>query len=195
MYFLKQGQEALEEKKRTNSTSDREIGVLEKLLEIDETVALVMTLDSITAGVDTTGAAFFNLLHSLAHAPDKQELLRKEIMSVLTDDETVLTADNMLNMPYLRACMKESARYTPLVNMMRSAGRDLVLQGYQIPKNTNCMLVQHSHLSSEKQYERAGEFIPERFLRKSKEEAAAASADGCPRGKTADPFVYTPFGK
>ena len=134
LYFLSEGKKALAEKKKNNLHSDSETGVFEKLLAIDEDVALIMTMDSIIAGVDTTGSAFFKLLYTLALNPEKQEILRKEIMSVLPDPETKLTADNMKNMSYLRASMKESTRLSPLFNMVRSAGRDMVLQGYQIPK-------------------------------------------------------------
>lgn len=192
LFFLEKGKKALEEKKRNNQVTDREMGILEKLLQIDEKAALIMTMDSIIAGVDTTGSAFFNLLHNLAHFPDKQELLRKEIMAVLADEETILTAENMQNMPYLRACMKESARFTPLFNNIRSAGRDLVIQGYQIPRETNMMLVQHAQLASDAQYPRAKEFMPERFIRSPKE---TNESNGCPKSKAAHPFIFTPFGK
>lgn len=109
-------------------------GILEKLLEIDEDYALVMTMDSIIAGVDTTGTGVFNMLYNLAMHPEKQEILRKEIMGILPDPEVNLTADIMREMPYLRACIKETFRYSPFFDNFRSAGRDMVIQGYQMPK-------------------------------------------------------------
>lgn len=128
----------MEDKRLANIvTPEEEKGVLEKLLEIDENVALVMTMDSIFAGVDTTGTTFFQLLFNLARHPEKQELLRQEIMSILPEKDSELTAENMNSLPYLRACMKESLRYTPIFGNIRSAGRDMVVQGYQMPKDVS----------------------------------------------------------
>lgn len=138
LHFLELGKQDLEKKKK-ESGSDRETGVLEKLLEIDENVALTMTLDSIVAGVDTTSSSFFQLLYALALHPEKQELLRNETMNILPEKDSKLTAENWQNMPYLRACMKESARYAPIFDNIRSAGRDIVMQGYQIPKKVKLL--------------------------------------------------------
>lgn len=118
-------------------SSEEEKGILEKLLEIDEAYALIMTMDSIIAGVDTTGSSFFNLLFNLAKNPDKQEILRQEIMKVLPNDDSTLSMENMKDMSYLRATIKESFRYTPIFNNFRSAGKDIVLQGYKVPQNVS----------------------------------------------------------
>lgn len=142
LYFLEQGKKVLEEKKRANIvTPEEEKGVLEKLLEIDEKVALVMTMDSIIAGVDTTSTTFFQLLFNLANNPEKQTILRQEILSILPKKDSELTAETMNSLPYLRACMKESQRYSPIFGNARSAGRDMVLQGYQMPKLVSYALV------------------------------------------------------
>ena len=107
--------------------------MFERLLEIDENVALVMTLDSIVAGVDTTSATAFLLLRALALFPEKQEILRKEICQALPNVDSELTPESLQNMPYLRACMKESHRFEPVFDNFRSAGQDIVLQGFEIP--------------------------------------------------------------
>lgn len=56
-------------------------------------------------------------------------------MTLLPDPSVSLTPESLNSLPYLRACLKESLRVTPVVTgNVRCAGRDLVLQGYQIPK-------------------------------------------------------------
>lgn len=61
--------------------------------------------------------------------------MRHEILSILPNKDSKLTKENMKSMPYLRACIKESARINPVVlGGVRSAGQNLVLKGYQIPK-------------------------------------------------------------
>lgn len=51
-------------------TEDHEMGVLEKLLQIDRRVALVMCYDMLIAGVDTVST----LSHPMAHEPQKLTL-------------------------------------------------------------------------------------------------------------------------
>lgn len=125
-------------KQENNTISENETGILEKLLAIDEEVAVVMTLDSIIAGVDTTSAGLFFALYSLALNPDKQEILRNELRTILPNKDDKLTAENMNNLPYLRASIKESFRVDPLVTgNFRTTGRDIAMQGYQIPKDVS----------------------------------------------------------
>lgn len=129
MHFIQEGKESLKGKQKNG-----EKGVFEKLIEINEEVALIMAMDSIMAGVDTTSTTFFELLYTLALNPEKQEILREEIKRILPHKDSRLTPENVSQFKYLHACMKESLRLTPLVNNARSAGCDLVIQGFQIPK-------------------------------------------------------------
>lgn len=133
---MEEGKKTLKEKKRLGiETPENEKGTLERLLEIDENYALIMTLDSIFVGVDSIKATFLSLLRNLAENPEKQEKLRDEVFKVLPHNESTLSMDNMKDMTYLRACLKESFRFTPFFDNFRSAGKDIVLQGYQIPQN------------------------------------------------------------
>lgn len=57
-------------------------------------------------------------------------------MTVLPDPNAALTPASLNSLPYLRACLKESLRVIPASSgNVRTSGRDLVLQGYQIPKD------------------------------------------------------------
>lgn len=39
-------------------------------------------------------------------------------------------------MPYMKACLKEALRLNPVVaGDARGTGKDIVLEGYQVPKN------------------------------------------------------------
>ena len=74
-------------------------------------------------------------MYCLAKHPEKQEKLREELMKILPNKDSCLTSENMKNMPYLRACIKEGTRIYPAVSgNLRKTGNDVVLQGYQIPK-------------------------------------------------------------
>ena len=75
------------------------------------------------------------MLFCLAKNPEKQEKVREEIMSILPEKSSELTAEAMKSLPYLRAALKESLRLFPVtVGTMRATTKDMVFQGYQVPK-------------------------------------------------------------
>lgn len=185
--------------------SSEQQSVLEKLLKVDRNVALVMVFDMLLAGVDTTSSGSTGVLYCLAKNPEKQARLREELRSILPKKDSPLTPDNMKNLPYLKACIKEGLRlYPPAVGNLRAAGKDLVLQGYRVPKGVRSRLI--SSLKSilrsllfqtdvgmasvvlyqeDQHFARGKEFLPERWLK---------DTEGCPSGKTANPFLFLPFG-
>ncbi|XP_021703204.1 cytochrome P450 CYP12A2 [Aedes aegypti] len=172
--------------KNPSTTSDAQ-SVLEKLLKIDRNVAIVMSFDMILAGVDTTTSAIIGILYHLARHPEKQAKLREELLTIMPKKDTSLTPDNMQKLPYLRAFIKEGIRlFPPIVGNLRAAGKDIVLQGYRIPKGTDIGMGSMVAQQSDRFVPRAKEFLPERWL-KTKE-------PGCPHAKDAHPFVYLPFG-
>lgn len=76
-----------------------------------------------------------NLLYILSQNQDKQAKLRHEIREKLPLKTSELQSKSLKNIPYLRACMKESARIMPITNQnMRRLPEDMELAGYLIPK-------------------------------------------------------------
>ncbi|XP_002012851.2 probable cytochrome P450 12a4, mitochondrial [Drosophila persimilis] len=171
---------------------ENEQSVLEKLLKVDKKVATVMAMDMLMAGVDTTSSTFTAALLCLAKNPEKQALLREEVMKVLPEKDSEFTEASMKNVPYLRACIKESQRIYPLaLGNGRVLNRDSVLSGYQVPAGTCVSMVPLSLLSSEEHFPKAAEFLPERWIRN-----ATDSTGQCPANdlKLKNPFVFLPFG-
>lgn len=82
-----------------------------------------------------------NFLYHLAKHPEKQEKLRQEIRTVvLPNSSDTLTATSFRSIPYMRACLKEVQRLTPIVlGNARKTTVDLVIQGYQVPKGVSEM--------------------------------------------------------
>lgn len=75
------------------------------------------------------------VLYNLAVNPEKQAILRKELLEILPEKDSKLTTENMKNMPYLRACIKEAFRVMPVVpGNLRTSGQDIVIKDYKIPK-------------------------------------------------------------
>merc|ERR1711936_566840 len=75
----------------------------------DSLVPVIMAMDSLAAGSDTTGNTCAFLLYHLAANPDKQSQLYDELNSLMGSDGR-LSAKILPNLPYLRACQMESQR-------------------------------------------------------------------------------------
>lgn len=129
---------AVERYEKNPTPIENEAGVMEKMIRIDKTIGVAMAEDMLLAGVDTTSSAVTSILYQLAKNPDKQLKLREEILKILPQKDSKLTATSFNSMPYLRAVIKEALRLNPTVNgTVRSLDHDTVLQGFRIPKDVN----------------------------------------------------------
>lgn len=129
--------DAIQRFEKSEPSGDNE-GVLEKLLKIDKNIAIVMVQDMLLGGIDTTTITLTVVLYSLAKHPEKQEILRQEIFKLLPEKNSELTGSSMNNIPYLRACMKEALRlYAPTSGNSRAPPCDIVLSGYQVPRDVS----------------------------------------------------------
>jgi cytochrome P450 family 12 len=162
--------------------------MLRKLVKVNKKLAIVMASDMLLAGVDTTAVYVTNILYCLAKNPEKQEKLRNEILKILPEKSSKLTTDNMKNLPYLRAVIKETFRIKPVVSgTARQIHTETVLAGYKIPSGTHVIMPSFFEMESPKQFPQPEKFIPERWLRDNTDAS-------CPHAKTANPFSFLPFG-
>ena len=72
--------------------------------------ATVMVIDMLIAGIDTTSYTTSFLFYYLAKNPEKQEILRKEVLSVVGPRNAPVTVAALNELRYLKACVKESLR-------------------------------------------------------------------------------------
>ncbi|XP_067622794.1 uncharacterized protein Cyp12e1 [Eurosta solidaginis] len=164
----------------------KEKSVLEKLLRIDRKIAVVMALDMMMAGVDTTSSTLTGILFAIAKNPDKQAILLEELKRIMPTKDSKLNTENMNNLPYLRACIKEGMRYYPIIaGTMRRLPTDVVLSGYRIPAGTDISISSNLLLRNENFIVEPNKFIPERWLRKDAENK---------KFQLDNPFVFLPFG-
>lgn len=76
------------------------------------------------------------MLYLLAKNPEKQTVLRNELCKYLPEKNSPITKEILSNLRYLKAVIKESNRMAPVaIGNARKTVKDLVLGGYQIPKN------------------------------------------------------------
>ena len=124
------------------------------------------------------------VLYMMAKNPDKQDILRQEVLSVL-GDTTLATPRTLAQMPYLKAWVRETLRLYPFVAIPREPTEDIVLSGYLIPGGTaQVNFLVFGMGRDEEVFENAEAFKPERWLRKK---------DGIPTD-TDEAFSSIPFG-
>lgn len=182
--MLKENQDALEKRRQAGEKINSN-SMLERLMEIDPKVAVIMSLDILFAGVDATATLLSAVLLCLSKHPDKQAKLREELLSIMPTKDSLLNEENMKDMPYLRAVIKETLRYYPNgLGTMRTCQNDVILSGYRVPKGTTVLLGSNVLMKEATYYPRPDEFLPERWLRDPE------------TGKKmqVSPFTFLPFG-
>ncbi|CEJ62899.1 hypothetical protein PMG11_11384 [Penicillium brasilianum] len=120
----------------------------------------------LAAGADTTSttlcALFFHLLHN-------QEVLLKVIGEIRTSftEEDDITGSQLNHCVYLDACIKETMRLVPAVpnlspRVVNSGG--LTIRGRYIPPGTIVGTSLYTLMRNSNYFDRADEFLPERWL-------------------------------
>jgi len=149
----------------------------------DSMVPVIMAMDSLAAGSDTTGNTCAFLLYHLAANPEKQNHLYKELKSALGKDGR-LTSKILPKLPYLRACQMESQRLLPVTfGIGRQTETDMVLGGYQVPRRTKVVSAGMVISNDADHFDQPDQFVPEQWMR------------GNSLYNNADPFAFLPFGR
>ncbi|KAH8304376.1 hypothetical protein KR059_007588 [Drosophila kikkawai] len=177
--------------------SEADISIVERIVRKtgNRKLAAILALDLFLVGVDTTSVAASSTIYQLAKNPDKQQRLFEELQRVFPRREAEINQNVLEQMPYLRACVKETLRMRPVVIANgRSLQSDAVINGYHVPKGTH-VIFPHLVVSNDPAYfPEPKRFLPERWLKQSTT-AAMADAGGCPHAsQKIHPFVSLPFG-
>lgn len=117
-------------------------------------------------GFETTATAVTNICALLAIHPDIQEKVFEEIRSVLPDQNIDVNAEDLKNMPYVDAFVKESLRFFPVVPVLtRILKKDQRLDDAIIPKGTEYVLdLWNMHRNPNNWKYDATKFNPENFF-------------------------------
>ncbi|XP_075552441.1 cytochrome P450 302a1, mitochondrial-like isoform X1 [Dermacentor variabilis] len=169
-----------------NVETGRELTVLEKLLSTpgaDLKDVFAMILDMFLAGIDTTAYSTTFILYYLARNRRCQDKLALELGTLLPTKDSKLSMEQLQEAVYLRACIKESLRLSPIaIGVGRVLPEDIVLSGYTVPAGT--VLIMHNQVAcrQESNYPEPDAYWPERWLKERSE------------GGRAHPFTLLPFG-
>ncbi|XP_025098491.1 cytochrome P450 27C1-like isoform X2 [Pomacea canaliculata] len=166
---MQQAFKEVEKQQAAGNLTDDKPNLITSLLMSDDVTEqeVIMSMSEIfNGGTDTTTKTLYVFLYNLARFPEKQKLLAEEISRVLGNSQTI-TAQQLAQLTYLRACLKESMRLAfPVVpGPMRRAPYDLVLSGYRIPKGTMMLLTCDAWLKNPQNVTSPSDFLPERWLR------------------------------
>ena len=153
----------------SSGPSENKAGFFEFLLssgKLTKDDLLATVIDVLFAGVDTTSNTMQWALYMMAKNPDKQDILRQEVLSVL-GDTTLATPTTLAKMPYLKAWVRETLRLYPFSVIPREPTEDIILSGYLIPGGTaQVVFLIFGMGRDEEVFENAEAFKPERWLRK-----------------------------
>jgi len=119
----------------------------------------------VEAGSETSSVTLNNLILRLAANPRVQHVAYEELMRVVGNKRTP-RFDDIPNLPYIRACIKEVLRLCPVPTwgIKHYADADITYKHYVIPKGT-VLLANTSFIHYDPQrYDEPFAFKPERYL-------------------------------
>ncbi|XP_055828540.1 cytochrome P450 71A3-like [Solanum dulcamara] len=135
----------------------------EFLLQRDSLKAII--LDNFAAGTDTTYTALEWIMTELLRHPRVMKKLEDEVRQ-LGQGKTEITEDDLKNMHYLKAVIKETLRLHPPVPLLipRESTEDIKILGYQIPAKTQVFINAWTIGRDPLSWENPEDYRPERFL-------------------------------
>ncbi|ESO90809.1 hypothetical protein LOTGIDRAFT_163695 [Lottia gigantea] len=144
-----------------------------------EVIVLSMFID----GLRTVVPVLISVLFCLSQSPRVQEKLFTEIYNVL-EDRKYIAASDIAQLPYLKACVKETFRLYPIgLEISRINQNDMVLGEYKIPSGTKLNLNNFVLNRDPNIFANPEAFVPERWLR------------GSEHAVDAHPYLLLPFGR
>ncbi|KAM3362171.1 hypothetical protein P3S68_017025 [Capsicum galapagoense] len=132
-------------------------------LEMDSLKAVI--LDIFAAGIDTTHTTLEWIMTELLRHPKAMEKLQNEVRG-LAQGKSKVTEDDLENMQFLKAVIKETLRLHPPVPLLipRQSTEDIELLGYLIPSKTQILINAWTIGRDPLSWENPEEYRPERFL-------------------------------
>jgi cytochrome P450 len=145
------------------------------------------TQDMFGAGTDTSSILLEYAMIELIRNPDIMAKVRDEITNNTPKGQEMVKEENLSNMSYLRAIIKETLRLYPPTPLLlpHFCMEDCEVNGYAIAAGTRVIVNAWALGRDAGAWERADEFVPERFL----DGGGSAAADF--RGRD---FKFVPFG-
>ncbi|CAD6193406.1 unnamed protein product [Caenorhabditis auriculariae] len=148
----------------------RRMAFLDLMLEMNAKGELPMEglqeeVDTFTfEGHDTTSAAMNWFLHLMGNNSDIQARVQKEIDDVLGEADRPITYEDLGELRYLEACIKETLRLYPSVPLIaRQCVEDIKIKKHVLPAGTGVVVIPSMVHKDPRYWEDPEVFNPERF--------------------------------
>lgn len=148
-------------------------------------------MNFLSASIDTTANTMNWVLVHLAQHPEKQDVLHAELSSVLSGGGFVKEA--LPKLPYLKACLREAHRLTPVAHiMMRRLAEPMEIGGYEVPAGVNIMMNLEVAQKHPEIVEHPEEYVPERWLSDAVKARKGTAREIMDNKLIAKPFSFGP---
>ncbi|PHU21325.1 hypothetical protein BC332_06432 [Capsicum chinense] len=165
-------EDLIEQHKKPNRPKSMEGDIVDLLLQLQST-PIDLTLEDIkgllmnvlVAGSDTSAATVVWAMTALIKNPKVMKKVQEEIRKSI-GSKGIVKEDDVKNMPYFTAMIKEALRLYPPVPLLvprESMGKS-TLEGYEIQAGTILYVNSWAIARDPEMWENPEEFIPERFL-------------------------------
>ncbi|TVU43845.1 hypothetical protein EJB05_10343, partial [Eragrostis curvula] len=146
-------------------------------------------MDMFAAGTDTSYIVMEYAMTELVRNPHTMAKLQEEVRTNTPKGQDMVTEENLGNMTYLKAVIKETLRLHPPAPLLlpRQSMADCTIDGYTIPAQTRVVINAWAISRDPRSWERAEEFMPERFM-------MTAGSTTCRVDFKGNDFQFTPFG-
>lgn len=153
------------------------------LNELDDDRIRDQLLTMLIAGHDTSTALLSWVWTLLGSHTEAMARAKAEVDAIIGEAATPPTIEQINHLEYLDLVIKEALRlYPPIHAGNRRAAEELVVDGYEIPKNTRVMHSIYLSHRDERHWPEPDKFCPHRFDRTSGEQGKRPS------------LAYVPFG-
>lgn len=160
----------------------------QKVYNFSDDQAAYISGSFLEAGADTTANSVVGFVQAMVLYPDAQRRAQAELDRVVGPDR-LPDIDDMENLPFIRACTKETLRWMPtaVLGLPHAVIQDDEYNGYNIPKGAGVLWNVWGINMDARRFPRPREFVPERYLG---DEQTSYEAATNPDASKRDHFVF-----
>ncbi|KAG0530847.1 hypothetical protein BDA96_05G222300 [Sorghum bicolor] len=146
-------------------------------------------MDMFDAGTGTSSLVLEFAMAELMRQPHIMTKLQTEVRNKTPNGQEMVKEEDLVSMAYLKAVVKETLRLHPPAPLLlpRKSMVDCDIDGYRIPSGTRVIVNSWAVCRHLESWEKAEEFMPERFMDGGSASAAAIDFKG-------NDFQFIPFG-
>ncbi|KAI8931189.1 hypothetical protein NX059_011539 [Plenodomus lindquistii] len=142
-----------------------DIVTLQQTEGYDDDLSCLLAAVFLEAGSDTTSSTLYGFIQAMLLYPAAQRTAQAEL-DALCGPSRMPSIEDLPNLPYIRACVKETLRWMPAVPLAipHALTESTEYMGYQLPRGASLLLNTYTIHNDPARYPNPEIFQPERFL-------------------------------